>query len=101
MADLHPRPDDGACCTRNLCSRQLRREQHRPDAGREYDIVGEILMPAAELQKITLKDLDAVKTMADTPHRMAPDGSNGGTVARGPERSLTRTCRRSWQPGQS
>ncbi|MDR6637080.1 hypothetical protein [Paenarthrobacter nitroguajacolicus] len=36
-----------------------------PDAGREYDIVGEILMPAAELEKISFKDLDAVKTMAD------------------------------------
>jgi hypothetical protein len=36
-----------------------------PDAGREYDIVGEILMPAAELQGIILEDLDAVKAMAD------------------------------------
>lgn len=36
-----------------------------PDAGREYDIVGEILMPAAELQGITLEDLDDVKAAAD------------------------------------
>ncbi len=36
-----------------------------PDAGREYDIVGEILMPAADLQRITFEDLDAVKAMAD------------------------------------
>lgn len=36
-----------------------------PDAGREYDIVGEILMPAAELEGITLEDLDDVKAAAD------------------------------------
>lgn len=36
-----------------------------PDAGREHDIVGEILMPAAELQGITLEDLDDVKAAAD------------------------------------
>lgn len=46
-----------------------------PDAGREYDIVGEILMPAAELQRITFEDLDAVKVMADvfkvTPSALA------------------------------
>lgn len=36
-----------------------------PDAGREYDIVGEILMPATELQGITLEDLDDVKAAAD------------------------------------
>lgn len=36
-----------------------------PDAGREYDIVGEILMPAAELQGTTLEDLDDVKAAAD------------------------------------
>jgi hypothetical protein len=46
-----------------------------PDAGREYDIVGEILMPAAELQGIILHDLDEVKTTADlfkvTPSALA------------------------------
>lgn len=46
-----------------------------PDAGREYDIVGEILMPAAELQRITFEDLDTVKAMADvfkvTPSALA------------------------------
>jgi hypothetical protein len=36
-----------------------------PDAGSEYDIVGEILMPATELQEITLEDLDDVKAAAD------------------------------------
>lgn len=36
-----------------------------PDAGREYDIVGEILMPAAELQGFTLEELDDVKAAAD------------------------------------
>ncbi|CAN7331586.1 DNA-binding protein [Arthrobacter sp. LjRoot14] len=36
-----------------------------PDAGREYDIVGEILMPAAELQRIPFEDLDDVKAAAD------------------------------------
>lgn len=46
-----------------------------PDAGREYDIVGEILMPAAEIQRIILHDLDDVKTAADlfkvTPSALA------------------------------
>ncbi|OFI38598.1 hypothetical protein BIU82_04575 [Arthrobacter sp. SW1] len=46
-----------------------------PDAGREYDIVGEILMPAVELQAIALKDLDDVKAAADlfkvTPSALA------------------------------
>ena len=46
-----------------------------PDAGREYDIVGEILMPAAELQGITLEDLDDVKAASDlfkvTPSALA------------------------------
>jgi hypothetical protein len=36
-----------------------------PDAGREYDMVGEILMPAAELQGIILEDVDDVKAAAD------------------------------------
>jgi len=36
-----------------------------PDAGREYDIVGEILMPASELRDLHLDGLDAVKTAAD------------------------------------
>lgn len=34
------------------------------DAGREYDIVGEILMPARELQTIELKDLDDIRVAA-------------------------------------
>jgi hypothetical protein len=46
-----------------------------PDAGREYDIVGEILMPADELQELALNDLDAVKAAADvfkvTPSALA------------------------------
>ncbi|TAM69288.1 MAG: hypothetical protein EPN48_07825 [Microbacteriaceae bacterium] len=36
-----------------------------PDAGREYDIVGEILMPASELLETALDDLDTVKAAAD------------------------------------
>jgi hypothetical protein len=36
-----------------------------PDAGREYDIVGEILMPTAELQGITLEGLDDLKAASD------------------------------------
>lgn len=36
-----------------------------PDAGREYDIVGEILMPAGDLQGVKLEDLNDVKTAAD------------------------------------
>jgi hypothetical protein len=46
-----------------------------PDAGREYDIVGEILMPVSELHALRLENLDAVKTAADafkvTPSAMA------------------------------
>ncbi|BCW35954.1 hypothetical protein StoSoilA2_20100 [Arthrobacter sp. StoSoilA2] len=46
-----------------------------PDAGREYDIVGEILMPAAEMQGIILQDPDDVKAAADlfkvTPSALA------------------------------
>lgn len=46
-----------------------------PDAGREYDIVGEILMPASDLQNIAVDGLDAVKAAADsfkvTPSAMA------------------------------
>jgi hypothetical protein len=45
------------------------------DAGREYDIVGEILMPAGELTGIALAALDDVKTAADlfkvTPSALA------------------------------
>lgn len=36
-----------------------------PDAGREYDIVGEILIPASALNNIALHDLEAVKAAAD------------------------------------
>lgn len=46
-----------------------------PDAGREYDIVGEILMPTRELHGVALDNLDAVKRAADafkvTPSAMA------------------------------
>jgi hypothetical protein len=46
-----------------------------PGTGREYDIVGEILMPATELQAITLEDLDDVNAAADlfkvTPSALA------------------------------
>jgi hypothetical protein len=46
-----------------------------PDAGREYDIVGEILMPASELRGLALESIDAVRTAADafkvTPSAMA------------------------------
>lgn len=46
-----------------------------PDPGREFDIVGEILMPADELRGIALDDLDRVKAAADhfkvTPSAMA------------------------------
>jgi hypothetical protein len=46
-----------------------------PDAGREYDIVGEILMPAAEIQRIAFEDLADVKSAADvfkvTPSALA------------------------------
>jgi hypothetical protein len=36
-----------------------------PDAGREYDIVGEILMPADELRRVSLESLGDVKAAAD------------------------------------
>lgn len=36
-----------------------------PDAGREYDIVGEILMPASELRVLHFDGLPAVKAAAD------------------------------------
>ncbi len=36
-----------------------------PDAGREYDIVGEILVAERELQELALDTLDEVKTAAD------------------------------------
>lgn len=46
-----------------------------PDAGREYDIVGEILMPADELSDVRLSTLDEIKRAADvfkvTPSAMA------------------------------
>lgn len=46
-----------------------------PDTGREYDIVGEILMPANELHDIELDSLDAMRSAADafkvTPSAMA------------------------------
>lgn len=44
-----------------------------PDVGREYDIVGEILMPAAELQGIMLEELDDVKAAADL-FKVTPSG---------------------------
>jgi hypothetical protein len=36
-----------------------------PDAGREFDIVGEILMPAEEMQKAKLLDLAGINVAAD------------------------------------
>lgn len=46
-----------------------------PDVGREYDIVGEILMPGADLRRIALEDLDDIKAAADrfkvTPSALA------------------------------
>ncbi|WP_417540454.1 hypothetical protein [Microbacterium maritypicum] len=37
-----------------------------PDAGREYDIVGEILMPEDEFRSAKFSSLEKVKSMADT-----------------------------------
>jgi len=55
-----------------------------PDAGREYDIVGEILMPAAELQGVNLQDLDDVKAAAAlfkvTPSALAVRGMRLGRL---------------------
>lgn len=46
-----------------------------PDAGREYDIVGEILMPTVELLSLNLEGLDEIKAAADlfkvTPSALA------------------------------
>lgn len=46
-----------------------------PDVGREYDIVGEILMPSREVRSVKLSSLDEVKAAADafkvTPSAMA------------------------------
>jgi hypothetical protein len=36
-----------------------------PDAGREYDIVGEILMPADEVRHVELRSLEEVKAVAN------------------------------------
>lgn len=54
------------------------------DAGREYDIVGEILMPARELQGVELKSLDDIKVAADrfkvTPSAVAVRAMRLGKV---------------------
>lgn len=46
-----------------------------PDPGREYDIVGEILIPAAETRQMDLSTLDGIRAAADqfkvTPSAMA------------------------------
>lgn len=56
-----------------------------PDAGREYDIVGEILMPSHELQAVDLDTLDAVKAAAEafkvTPSAMAVRGMRLGKLS--------------------
>lgn len=56
-----------------------------PDAGREYDIVGEILMPSHELEAVDLGGLDAVKAAADafkvTPSAMAVRGMRLGKLS--------------------
>lgn len=56
-----------------------------PDAGREYDIVGEILMPSHELQAADLDGLDAVKAAADafkvTPSAMTVRGMRLGKLS--------------------
>lgn len=55
-----------------------------PDAGREYDIVGEILMPADELRHISLNDLAEVKAAAEsykvTPSAMTVRGVRIGRI---------------------
>jgi hypothetical protein len=55
------------------------------DAGREYDIVGEILMPSHELQAVDLDTLDAVKAAAEafkvTPSAMAVRGMHLGKLS--------------------
>ena len=56
-----------------------------PDAGREYDIVGEILMPASGLREVVLDDLEAVKVAADdfnvTPSAMAVRAMRVGALS--------------------
>ncbi|MDQ1077275.1 MULTISPECIES: hypothetical protein [Microbacterium] len=56
-----------------------------PNAGREYDIVGEILMPSHELQAVNLDNLDAVKSAAEvfkvTPSAMAVRGMRLGKLS--------------------
>ncbi|MER3391034.1 MAG: hypothetical protein RIC81_00800 [Microcella pacifica] len=41
---------------------------HAPEAGREYDLVGEILMPADHLRHFSFDSLDAVKVAAEAFH---------------------------------
>lgn len=61
-----------------------------PDVGREYDIVGEVLMPAGEIRRRTLASLDDVKALADefnvTPSAMTVRAMRlnvfGGDIAR-------------------
>lgn len=56
-----------------------------PDAGREFDIVGEILMPGDELKDFALNSLDAIRTAADsfqvTPSAVAVRGMRLGMLS--------------------
>lgn len=56
-----------------------------PDPGREYDIVGEILMPAAEFGRMQLDTLDSIRSAADTymvtPSAIAVRGMRLGRVS--------------------
>lgn len=58
-----------------------------PDAGREYDIVGEILMPASELLDLSFRTLDDVKAAAEaykvTPSAMAVRAIHMGKLSTG------------------
>lgn len=63
---------------------------HAPDAGREFDIVGEILMPTSQLQDIDLDGLEEVRIAADafkvTPSAMAVRAMRVGKLS--PETAL-------------
>jgi len=62
-----------------------------PDAGREYDIVGEILMPSSEFQQLRLDSLEAIKKASDifkvTPSAVAVRAMRVGTITI--ERTMT------------
>jgi len=56
-----------------------------PDPGREYDIVGQILMPVEDVGRVDLSSLEAVKTAADlfkvTPSAMTVRGMRMGLIS--------------------